>query len=212
MIEHFDAHLNIRQLILTRRPKIIVECGAGEGETTRMLAHMQLYYPFELHAISDKELDLEDVEWHTGLSYEVLKEFPDGSLSLVFLDTDHNYWTLMQELLVLKDKMTEGGVIVMHDVETFYYDTGMALSYWNDAPYPKDKIMECANLGSLGICVIDFLSKYRGDFKLIRFIAESNGMAVIERRTVQNAKVITPGSNPLYAKPVPEPVTKQNGE
>lgn len=202
MIEHFDANLNIRKLILDLRPQVVVECGAGSGETSRALAYMRVMIPFELHIISDKELDIDEVEWHTGLSYNVLKEFKDESLDLVFLDTDHNYWTLKQELLALIPKMKTNGLIVMHDVEEFYHDSGMALSYWNDAPYPKAEIENDLKLGGLGDCLMDFLVSYKHKFKLERFIPESHGMAVIKRVDCVQAKVYTPGPNPLYAKPV----------
>lgn len=203
MIEHFDNHLNIRKLILEWRPKRVVECGAGDGETTRALAYMQLFFPFEFHAISDKELDIDDVEWHTGLSYEVLKEFEDNSIDLCFIDTDHNYWTLQQELIAIRNKISLGGHIILHDVEAFYHNTGAALSYWNDKPYPKDEIMASAKFGGLGDCLIDFLKESKGIYRLERFIPESNGMAVIRREHVTQTQVITPGTNPLYAKPVP---------
>lgn len=210
MIEHFDSHLNIRKLILDKRPKVIVECGAGDGETTRMLAFMKHYYPFKLHVISDKEIDRcpSSVTFHTRISYDALNDFANGSIDLCFVDTDHNYWTLAKELLILKEKMAEGGLVVMHDVEAFYYDTGMALAYWNNAPYPKEEIMAQAKMGGLGLCLIDFLHTFRGFFKLVRYIPESNGMAVIERVPEVKAKIITPGTQPLYAPPVP---TASNG-
>jgi hypothetical protein len=201
MTGHFDTNLNLRALILKHRPKVIVECGAGNGDCTRLLSHMQLFYPFELHSISDKELDIEGVNWHTGLSYKELLNFPDDSIGLCILDTDHNYWTLTEELKALTPKLVEGGLVVMHDVEEFYYDTGMAKSYWTSDPYPEREILACAKLGGLGLALIDFLHHHRGSFKLVRYIQEHYGCAVIEKKTVTDTKVVSPGNAPLFAKP-----------
>ena len=207
MQEHFDDFLNLRKLILERKPKLIVECGAGNGDLTRLLCHMLLMYQFDLHVISDKELpDIEHwVEWHTGVSYKVIPEFDDNSIEMCIIDTDHNYWTLRQELEALIPKMKEGGLIVMHDVEEFYYDTGMGLSYWDGSPYPEEEIKSKTRLGGCGLGLIDFIHDFRGTFKLVRFIPESHGAAVIEKRTVTGTQIITPGPASTFAKPVEVP-------
>lgn len=199
---HFDEHVKLHQIILERKPKVIVEVGAGEGENTRQLASIT-EYPFELHVISDKALEglPANVKWRTGISYKVLKEFADDSIDLCIIDTDHNYWTLAQELVAVLPKMREGGLVVMHDVEEFYYDTGMAMSYWNDEPYPAKEIEEQVKFGGLGLCLIDFLHSFRGAFKLVRWIPERFGCAIIERRTVVGTNVIRPGGSPVFAKP-----------
>jgi hypothetical protein len=198
---HFDRNLNLRALILEKRPKLIVECGAGAGECTRLIAHMKWYYPFDFYSITDKAIEnIEGVEWKIGLSYERLKEFQDSSIDLCIIDTDHNYWTLQQELLAVAPKMKEGGLVVFHDVEEFYYDTGMGMSYWNDAPYPEEKIMATAKLGGVGLCLIDFLSACRGLFKLVRWIPEHFGCAVIEKRTITETRILRPGPASVFAR------------
>lgn len=205
MKSHFDHHLNLRNLILEKKPKVIVECGAGNGDCTRLIAHMQLMYPFEFHVISDKELDMDnEIIWKTGISYKLLSDFEDNSIGLLIIDTDHNYWTLRKELEAAFSKMEEGGLIVMHDVDEFYHDTGMAMSYWDDSVYPEKEIKECANRGGLGLALIDFLSEARGSYKLIRYLPENYGVAVIERKTIKQTRMIQPGSNPTFAKPPKE--------
>lgn len=206
MIGHFDSHLNLRKLILDKLPKVIVEVGAGDGANTRMIAFMQHYYPFEFHVISDKELpDLKrsNIHWKTGISYKELALFPDNSIDMCIIDTDHNYWTLEQELNAVFSKMNEGGLIIMHDVEEFYYNTGLSDGYWDDSPYPKDEIMEKSKWGGTGLALIDFLHKYRGAYKLVRWIPEHFGCAVIEKRTVEGTNVISPGPGSVFARPKP---------
>jgi len=203
--EHFDNFLNLRQLILDRKPKTILECGAGNGDLTRLLSHLQLMYSFDLSVISDKEVEGLDssIEWMTGVSYRVIPTLSDNSLEMCIIDTDHNYWTLRQELEGLIPKMKEGGLVVMHDVEEFYYDTGMGLSYWDGSFYPEEEIKSKTRLGGTGLSLIDFIHDFRGTFKLVRFIPESNGAAVIEKRTVTGTSIITPGPNAVFAQPEP---------
>lgn len=203
MTGHFDAHLKLRDIILSKRPKVIVECGAGNGECTRLLAHLQLWYPFKLISITDKEIPMIDtVDFRIGLSYEELKKIPDDYIGLCIIDTDHNYWTLRAELDAIRTKMEEGGLIVMHDVEEFYHNTGMGMSYWNDAPYPKQSIRDCIKRGGLGDALIDFLHEYRGDYKLLHYTPNHYGCAVIERKTVTVTQLITPGPAPVFSKPL----------
>lgn len=178
-----------------------MECGAGAGECTKLLAHLKWHYDFELNVISDKEIPhIDGVNWITGISYKELSKFPDGSIGLCIIDTDHNYWTLQQELRAVAPKIKEGGLIVFHDVEEFYYDTGMGMSYWNDDPYPEKEIVDMAKFGGTGLCLIDFLSACRGTFKLIRWIPEHFGCAVIEKKTLLETKVVRPGPASVFAR------------
>lgn len=202
MHTHFDQHLNLRKIILEKRPKVIVECGAGNGDCTRLLSHLHQAYSFDLYSITDKALDgITGVQWKIGLSYKRLKEFPDNSIGLCIIDTDHNFWTLEQELEAVKNKMEEGGLIVMHDVETFYHDNGMGMAYWDGEPYPEKEIMEKVSAGGLGDALMEFLVRYKSAYKLYAFNKESHGAAVIERKTIETNSIIRPGSNPVFAPP-----------
>lgn len=202
MHNHFDKFLNLKKIILERRPSLIVECGAGQGDLTKLIAGLLNVYEFEFHVISDckiEELDLR-IKWHDGLSYKVLEEFPKDSIGLCIIDTDHNYWTLMKEFAALLNRIKEEGLIALHDVVTFYHDTGMALSYWNDMPYPKEEIEKFSPYGSLGTALIDFLHYHRTTYRLLNFNPESHGAALLEKRTKSNFNIMTPGPNPIFAK------------
>lgn len=201
MHNHFSQHLNLKQIILERRPKVIVECGAGNGDLTRQLASLLDTYPFELHVISDKALEGLDsrIQWVTGLSYEALASFPKDSIDLCIIDTDHNYWTLMREFAALFHRMKEGGLIAMHDVETFYHDTGMALSYWDGKPYPRQEIEKFAPYGGLGDALIEFLHLKKMFYKLLAYTSESHGAALIEKRTQTEFCIKVPGPGAGFA-------------
>ena len=186
-----------------KRPKLVVECGAGNGECTMLLAHMLDNYPFELHVISDKKIEGMDprIVWKVGLSYKLLKEYPPGSIGMVIIDTDHNFWTLTQELEAVNDKVSERGMILLHDVEEFYHDTGMAMSYWDDQVYPEQEIKDHAKFGGLGDAMIKFLATYNGEWKLAEFRREFAGAAALEKVTVKQTRVIMPAGSPVFAKP-----------
>lgn len=206
MHNHFSQYLNLKELILERKPKVIVECGAGYGDLTRKIASLLDIYPFEFHVISDKVIESLDqrIVWHVGLSYEVLPEFSNGSIDLCVIDTDHNYWTLREELRALNDRVSEGGLIALHDVETFYHDTGMALSYWNGKAYPREQIESVANQGSLGDAMIMFLASDQLHWKILAYDRHSNGAAVLEKKTQTEFTIVVPGPGAGFAPPIKE--------
>ena len=202
MHNHFDKNLDLKALILERHPALIVECGAGQGDLTRQIASLLDVYDFRFVVISDKAVEGLDprIEWKVGLSYEALADFKDNSLDLCIIDTDHNYWTLMKELSAVFLKMREGSFIALHDVETFYHDTGMALSYWDGKPYPKEEIEKHATFGSLGDAVIAFLSLQKLYYKLHSWNHESHGAALLERKTQTHFNIVVPGPEAIFSK------------
>lgn len=206
MHNHFDRNLNLQKWILERHPRVIVECGAGNGELTRLIASIFEVYDFEFHVISDNALDIKGVHYHTGLSYELLNEFEDHSVGLCIIDTDHNYWTLMKEFAAVFNKISEGGLIALHDVETFYHDTGMALAYWDGKPYPKEEIEKYAPYGGLGDAMIDFLQNKKMHYKLLAYTAESHGAALIEKRSQSIFNMVVPGPGAGFAPKLKEAV------
>jgi hypothetical protein len=178
-------------------------CGAGNGDCTVLLANLLYTHPFDFHVISDKMVDGLDpkIQWHIGLSYNELPKFKDESIDLCIIDTDHNFWTTKKELEALTPKISIGGVVIFHDVDKFYHDTGMAMSYWNNEPYPEKEMLRMSPYGGVGLCLIRFLADNGDKFKLISWTDKSMGAAMIERKTTELVNIITPASNPPFAKP-----------
>lgn len=201
MHNHFDRNLNLKSIILERKPSVVVECGAGNGELTRLIATLLDDYDFEFHVISDYPVEGLDprIKWKTGISYNAITDFNESSIDLCILDTDHNYWTLMKEFSALFSRVKEGGLIALHDVETFYHDSGMALSYSNGAAYPKDEIEKLVPYGGLGDAMIEFLHIKKLNYKLFAYNRESNGAAVIEKRSQPIFNLFTPGPAAVFA-------------
>lgn len=206
MHNHFFNHLKLRDVILKHRPNVIVECGAGNGENTALLATILNMYPCELHVISDKKVEGLDerIKWTVGLSYKELDKYPDGSIDLCIIDTDHNFWTLTEELNAVKNKISEHGFIAMHDVDEFYHNTGVAMSYWNDMPYPEKEIMDSAKFGGLGDALMKFLVDNNSLFQMVKWDSEKYGAALIQKKTIERTSIIRPAGNPPFAKPVAE--------
>lgn len=198
MITHWTDHSKIKQLILDEKPQHILELGALNGENTANLLSIMPECGFKLTVISD-DLDanpsVPGVELIQGVSYEKIPQLQDDSIDLCLLDTDHNYWTLIKELMVLDAKLRVGGLIAIHDVETFYYDTGLADFYADGSDYPAEIIKSQATRGSLGTAVIDFLSRYKFNYRLVRWVPEKDGMAILRKNPTEiDLSLMSPGS------------------
>ena len=201
MHTHFTEGLNIRDMILTKQPKTVLELGAGTGENTRLIQGLLDDYKFNYTVISDCELKGLDkrITFKRGLSYELIPTFPDNSIELCLIDTDHNYWTLAKELTELDPKMAIDGIIMMHDVSHFYHDTGMAMTYSNETIYPEKAILDTGlRQGGIGSALIDFLSFKRFNYKLLSFTQHSYGGATIQKLDIKQVNVYRPGTNPAY--------------
>jgi hypothetical protein len=108
---------------------------------------------------------------------------------------------LTKELEAVSPKISEGGVIVFHDVDMFYHDTGMAMSYWNDEPYPEKEILRMSHYGGVGLALLKFLANNGDKYKLAGWTNENMGAAVIQKKTIATVRIVTPASNPPFAKP-----------
>lgn len=198
MHRHFSQHANVSKMLFESRPKHVLEVGALDGENTRKLQLIQPELGFKLTVISD-DVDPKNGESHTayiqGVSYKVIQCLEDASIDFCIIDTDHNYWTLWAELLALDAKLVTGALVVIHDVTTFYYNTGMADFYADGTAYPADDIKQVAPRGSLGVAVLDFLSKYPFNYHLVRWVPEENGCAVIKKNPPEvELSLLQPGA------------------
>lgn len=203
MVNHFEKGINLKELILKTRPKHIVECGAGQGDHLKLLLSLMDEVGFKLTSISDNDLELDPkINKIVGVSYKMLNGFEDNSIDLCIIDTDHNYWTLVKELEALKTKISENGRIVMHDVATFWHNSGMALSYSDNSEYPKDEIQKMGlKLGGLGNAIIDFLTVNRLSFRIEKYLEESHGAMVLRKKTLSHIDIETPGKEAVFAQP-----------
>ena len=188
---HFDKNLNLKDIILERKPKLIVECGAASGENTRQILALKSIYPFKLVSISDApyaeetmkcvEFLKDGYEWRYDLSYRALQNFEPESIDLCMIDTDHNYWTMKQELQALHSKLSKDGLIAMHDTETYWANSGQAYRYGTGDSYPSEEISKHEKEGKgMGTAILEFLAEHP-EYKILKKVTESHGAMVMEK-------------------------------
>lgn len=188
MFNHFDKGLNIRGFILQFRPRHVVELGALFGKNTELIAGMRTVYPFQFTVITDNEFSCAGADVIRGISYKVLKKLPDDSIDMCLIDTDHNYWTLAEELKALDPKLRKDGIVLLHDTDIFYHDTGVAEVYANGEDYPRKEVEETGGkMGGIGLALIDWLSIKRAEYKLLSYTTESAGAAAIQKVCLKGA-------------------------
>lgn len=68
-----------------------------------------------------------------GLSKEMAKEIPDNSLGMIYVDCDHSYENVMQDLKTYTPKLVKGGVIAGHDIGNPAYGVAKAVEEFANA-------------------------------------------------------------------------------
>lgn len=197
MNQHFDQYLNVKELILSRKPKVIVECGMATGDNTKKILSLSDKFNFKLITISDDpnkdEVNLRvsgswenkfpNFEFIHGVSYLELDKFKDNSIDFCLIDTDHNYWTVKKELEVLHPKLNVNGVVCLHDTQTYRKNTGGIYEggYKTSDVYPKKEIQSEANKGkAMGHGIFEFLAD-RHEYIVLKESVESHGAMALEK-------------------------------
>lgn len=85
-------------------------------ETTRMKDLRQQERCLEL---AHQKLDPYGVTFIRKPSTEAVKEFEDGALDFVYIDGDHAFDFVMQDLIVWSKKVKPGGIVAGHDYYRF---------------------------------------------------------------------------------------------
>ena len=67
--------------------------------------------------------------------------FPLASIDALVIDTDHNYWTLQQELRAFHDKLAPQALVFLHDTVIYAHRSEYAYQYGVDVPYPLEKMV-----------------------------------------------------------------------
>ncbi len=192
---HWDQHLNVKALLYEMEPRLVVECGVAEGRNTDNLIRAKKDLGFRLVCIDiAMSPDFSDwitqgtIEWVTGVSYVELAKFTDP-VDFCLIDTDHNYWTLHEELNALNQVTRPGAVVCMHDTVTFgknngTMDEGYARTSMVEAmksvPYPRREIEEAS---SRGLGMVDAINQQveAGEWEVIRSVDEAHGAVALRR-------------------------------
>ena len=173
---HFSEYLNVQELIAQYNPSWILELGAGSGDNTRKL----LDTGKRIVVITDglmpdgweSEVVLGNMQWICGISYLEIPKLQD-QVEFCVLDTDHNGWTLRREMEELEKVMAPGGILCIHDTETFGQTNGIMQEYVCRVPYPKEIEQSTLLYGD---------AWKRDGWTLIRESKESNGAIALQWR------------------------------
>jgi len=183
MHQHFHKHLNVKKLMRERKPRFVLEMGAGSGNNTKQIVKLQKEWPFEMVVINDgttpDEKWMDQVKWINGVSYIEIPKLQRW-VDFCSIDTDHNYLTLKLELEALEENMLSGGIVVMHDTETYGKTSGHFWKYVTNNPYPLEQIEGFEKKGLTMTAAID-LSVIKGAFKIIKETKASHGAIAMER-------------------------------
>lgn len=115
----------LEHLIVTNKFKTMIEVGVRDGRTTFYL----LDHVADLTIIG---IDTNTHQFYTeqverrygprlrpmqGISYHVADEIPDASVDLVFIDADHSYEAVKQDIAKFAPKLRAHGILCGHDID-----------------------------------------------------------------------------------------------
>lgn len=126
------------------QPKLIVETGTDAGRGT---IHLAKGSPSSKVVTVDsnkacteyvRRMALPNVVAVTEDSPETSRRFADGSIGILFLDSDHSYRHVQRELQAFLPKMQSGAIVFMDDL---HLKPEME-RLWNEITYPKREVSD----------------------------------------------------------------------
>lgn len=119
--KHFLKHL-----IDENQYKTIIEVGVRDGRTTFHLLDncesIETYYAIDsdislFYSNDVKEKYKDKLIPIRGLSHTVHKNIPNDSVDLVFIDANHSYEYVKNDIIDYKPKIRLGGILSGHDID-----------------------------------------------------------------------------------------------
>jgi len=75
------------------------------------------------------------IKFFLGSSFDFMKQFPNISIAIIFIDGNHHYSTVIEEIKFFLPKLSSGGVMFIHD--TLPKDWQEVYGYMNEKPGRK---------------------------------------------------------------------------
>ena len=148
MKSHWDSGIRVKELIEQHQPFIVVELGSGDCQNTANLMKLREHEGFWLISVNDSwnkdqadSIKSAGVTVIRGISYLELAKMDEVDFCLI--DTDHNGWTLDQEMNQLRRCLSRDGIVCIHDTVTFAKNQGEMIDGYDKecgVPYPRDEI------------------------------------------------------------------------
>lgn len=108
--------LQPKELYLIDHFSGMVKSGDHNGQNIKDYDLDQEYINLQNHFKNDASVILKK-----GFSYDVLPEFPDDYLDVVYIDSDHTYAGTVRELEICFRKVKDGGYITGHDYDADHF-------------------------------------------------------------------------------------------
>lgn len=85
--------------------------GDKDGQNLVTINNMEEVY----HQIKDRYVDTSNIEVVRGTSLDFLNSQPNDSFDMIYIDADHSYNAVKNDLIVSLSKVKNGGLLAGHD-------------------------------------------------------------------------------------------------
>lgn len=117
--EIFDHPEFIESIAKWYRPNIFIEYGTGIGVVTQKVApHCKRFIGVDLNRTIVETMGIKNLEFHQMTTREFKSKVLDNiteTIDMAFIDADHDSKVAFQDFEDLFPKMTENGMIFLHD-------------------------------------------------------------------------------------------------
>lgn len=171
-------HRIIFDLCKNLKPKVVIEIGLKHS--TKILlpffknigAHYHGIDPVRCPGIDSKLKN--SFTYHKDYSLNILKNF--DQIDIIFIDGDHTYYTVSEELKLIHAKLVPGSIIFFHDVEPPWNRKDL---YYNIEMIPE----KYRNSDKQGIltAIEDFLKDYKEFYSDLKIYSGFHGLGVLRR-------------------------------
>jgi predicted O-methyltransferase YrrM len=118
------------------RNVIIID--SWKGSPNELTSTHQLATQVDIYEVFKKNMGERSYKSIRGLSSEVVNQFEDESLDVVFIDLTHTYESVKQDIELWLPKVKKGGLLAGHDYENDWPGVVMAV----DEKFPDKMIMD----------------------------------------------------------------------
>jgi len=147
-----DKYREFPKLLKELGCKIGVEVGVNKGKYSKWLCHVikglklflvdnyPIYEDFGYYADPVRQkacyeeakvrLKKYNCEWINKSSMEAIKDFVDNSLDFVYIDANHHYEYVVEDIAKWHDKVKPGGIVSGHDYSDHMFEVKAAVDGW----------------------------------------------------------------------------------
>ena len=151
-LDMVDKYREFPKLLKELGYKKGVEVGVNKGKYSKWLCHQikglklflvdnyPIYEDFGYYADpvrqeacyqeAKKRLEKYNCEWVLKPSAEAVKDFLDNSLDFVYIDANHHYEYMVEDIAKWSEKIRQGGIMSGHDYSAHMFEVKAAVDGW----------------------------------------------------------------------------------